>query len=210
MTTQREAFEKWAMKYYGETVMTLHPPEHYLRPNEYRLDTYRNAWEGYKAALSQPNEPVARVIHQFETPEGTREILCVRLVDRLDVHTKLYTSPPNTSELEQENKLLEARCKYLIEKLHESASNFVEFVQIDHPKALGERDAQIAELEVILRDRDSELEIEYANVAELTAKLEKMREALANSRKTLNDVIGNGLTCDKIRMIIDEALEECK
>jgi len=64
----------------------------------------------FAKALQGDGEPVARVIHQFETPEGTREILCVRLVDRLDVHTKLFTYPPDQTdkikELEEDIKEL--------------------------------------------------------------------------------------------------------
>lgn len=72
--TDNEAFEKWAMNYYGETVMSLHPPEHYLRPNEYRLDTYRNAWEGWQAAQQESAKKIAELkeqVHNLNWALGT-------------------------------------------------------------------------------------------------------------------------------------------
>jgi hypothetical protein len=150
--------------------------------------------------LKQPNEPVEPYCYATKNP-STGEIYISTFKNNAFGYIPLYTAQP---ELEQVNKFLEAKCKELMEKLHESASNFVEFIQIDHPKALGERDAQIAELEVILRDRDSELEIEYAQIADLTAKLEKMKWALKHVKPSTRNVDQNAWET------IEQALEGCK
>jgi hypothetical protein len=140
------------------------------------------------AALSQPNEPVGEVLLSDTLKDGA--IVGYANIDYRKVKTgdKLFTATPNTSELEQANKVLADKCKELEEWLE------------THHDALVKRDAKIAEL---------------------TAKLEKMRELLDRALDDSVEVLNSQFELlpykqtryDNQERFVEEikqALEECE
>lgn len=175
MTTQREAFATYLNKFKHITGGL----QVYSELNEHEKSIARDAFESaWQAALSQPNEPVAwRVVPRYEDAEGycdyTESVEAVKkLMARGWKCVPLFTSPPNTSELEQANKVLEAKCKEL--------EDILEAVR-RHRKTY----------EVIIGEHE-------IKIADLTAKVEKMRDALVFYSIRINGDIAS------------KALEECK
>ncbi len=115
MTNQvNQEFEKWAMQYYGETVMSVNPPQHYAHPNEYMLDTYRNAYEGWQARESEINSLKQRVEELQADNERLRE-LCAKIYadlqmgkacrDTMENLRAALSSSPTQSLAEHDNEV---------------------------------------------------------------------------------------------------------
>jgi hypothetical protein len=194
MTTQREAFELWAQ------------PRGYMLEKiddnqaSYEFSDTYYAWEGYKAALSQPNEPVTMVIDSVASGiiNGKRQALPMGSV--------YYLSPPSTSELE-------AKVKRLGDKL-DKADDYIKRMDrvIDNKGITRSCINPLVDLTNSVDYMVAKIaELEQANTV-LEGKLEKMREALEGTvlalkgyRKHLND----DQPCDHEQSAV-KALKECK
>jgi len=177
--------------------------------------------------VAQPNEP-AQPIYQYLTANGWEDVTKFRFDDFIGTKRIVYTAPPN---LEEANKLLEAkiaeltkkhagmvdvyeRCRVEIDDLKvtlEGKSNYVKFLEKankSHTTFMMEQKSQIAELEAhitILQELSDDLSKSIINkghqIAELTAKVEKMREALVEISYS-----HDGYANKKAKQV----LEECK
>ena len=59
--TDREDFEVWAKAFYQEQQMSLNSSEHFSRPNEYMLNHYQAAFEGWQARGKKDAERIAEL-----------------------------------------------------------------------------------------------------------------------------------------------------